>query len=95
MSGMRHVLDGTALHDRRSALDGIAKALSFPDYFGHNLDALRDCLLDLSWLPAGEHVLVWQQHKVLLGDDPTAYQRIVAVLGQAAAENPEFGFQLS
>lgn len=95
MTGMRHVLDGTALHDRGSALDGIAATLSFPDYFGRNLDALRDCLLDLSWLPAGEHVLVWRHHEVLRGDDPTAYERIVAVLGQAVEENPEFRYQLS
>jgi RNAse (barnase) inhibitor barstar len=95
MSAMRHVLDGSALHDRLSALDGIAAALSFPDYFGRNLDALRDCLIDLSWLPAGQHVLVWQRSGVLRGDDPQAYQRIVTVLDQAVEENPEFRYQLS
>jgi RNAse (barnase) inhibitor barstar len=92
---MRHVLDGSTLHDKASALDGIAAVMSFPDYFGRNLDALRDCLTDLSWLPAGGHVLVWQRSAVLRGDDPTAYERIVTVLGQAAAENPEFSYQLS
>lgn len=95
MSGMRHVLDGTALHDKGSALDGIAAAMSFPDYFGRNLDALRDCLVDLSWLPAGAHVLVWRHADVLRGDDPAAYERIVTVLDQAVAENPEFSYQLS
>ena len=91
---MRHELDGSALHDRGSALDGIAAALSFPDYFGRNLDALRDCLVDLSWLPEGEHVLVWRHAEVLRGDDPTAYERIVTVLDQAAGENPSFRYQL-
>lgn len=92
---MRHVLDGTALHDQASTLDAIATLLDFPDYFGRNLDALRDCLADLSWLPAGEHLLVWRHHEVLRGDDPTAYERIVAVLGQAAEDNREFRYQLS
>lgn len=26
----------------------LAQALSFPDYYGHNLDALYDCLTDIS-----------------------------------------------
>ena len=95
MTGMRHVLDGTALHDKGSALDGIAAALSFPDYFGRNLDALRDCLTDLSWLPEGEHLLVWRHPEVLRGDDPSAYERIVAVLDQSVRENPAFRYQLS
>ena len=26
----------------------LAQALAFPDYYGHNLDALHDCLTDLT-----------------------------------------------
>ena len=47
-------------HSKRAAIEAIADALSFPAWSGRNLDALYDCLTDLSWLPAGEHVLVWE-----------------------------------
>lgn len=33
-------------------LDRIAVSLAFPDWFGHNWDALADCLDDLAWLPS-------------------------------------------
>ena len=33
---------------RKEALDAIGRALDFPDYYGRNLDALADCLTDLT-----------------------------------------------
>ncbi|GLZ34008.1 hypothetical protein Lesp02_61960 [Lentzea sp. NBRC 105346] len=45
---------------RKAQIAAIAAALSFPDWFGHNLDALYDSLTDLSWLEKGEHVLIVQ-----------------------------------
>ena len=38
-------------------LAAFARALSFPDWFGANWDALADCLGDLSWLPASAYLL--------------------------------------
>ncbi|MEU6646501.1 barstar family protein [Saccharomonospora sp. NPDC046836] len=78
-----HVLDGRALGDKLSTLDAIAAALSFPDYFGRNLDALYDCLTDLSWLPAGEHVLIWIASDVLRRADPKSYLAVHSVLSDA------------
>jgi hypothetical protein len=42
-------LAGGRLTSKTAMLKAIAKALSFPDYFGHNWDALEECLTDLSW----------------------------------------------
>ncbi|WP_245761459.1 barstar family protein [Saccharopolyspora shandongensis] len=85
-----HVLDGADLISKRTTLDGIAAVLNFPEWTGRNLDALYDCLTDLSWLPEGEHVLVWSGFQALAEHDPKAFGRINAVL-RDAAEHPICG----
>ncbi|GAA1950509.1 barstar family protein [Amycolatopsis minnesotensis] len=74
---------GGAAADKASTMDAIASALSFPDWFGRNLDALYDCLTDLSWLPSGEHVLIWVGSDALKTADPKAYLAIRGVLSDA------------
>lgn len=61
-------------------LKNLAKALSFPDWFGENWDALEDCLSDLSWSDASGHVLLFEGADA--GDD---FGVLVDVL-QSAAE---------
>ncbi|PKW14917.1 RNAse (barnase) inhibitor barstar [Saccharopolyspora spinosa] len=85
-----HVLDGSDLVSKRTTLDGIAAVLNFPEWAGRNLDALYDCLTDLSWLPEGEHVLVWSGFHTLAEHDPKAFGRINAVL-RDASEHPICG----
>ncbi|HZO02881.1 MAG TPA: barstar family protein [Burkholderiales bacterium] len=50
--------------DKESLLRNIAAALDFPSWFGHNWDALEDCLSDL---PGEGHVLLIENAKA--GDD--------------------------
>ncbi|GAA2995100.1 barstar family protein [Actinokineospora diospyrosa] len=84
MSGQgEYVIDGTAIRSKRAMFTTLASALSFPDWFGHNLDALYDCLTDLSWLPEGDIKLVWTDSEVLAGADPTGYAGIREVLDDA------------
>ncbi|GAA3110146.1 barstar family protein [Streptosporangium carneum] len=82
-----HRVDGSGITTSAEAMSAIAEALSFPDYFGHNLDALYDCLTDLAWLPPGEHLLVWSRPSVLLTADPAAYEAIRAVLLDAVTDD--------
>ena len=53
--------------DKVQLLKNLAAALGFPDWFGHNWDALEDCLTDLSWREAPAHVLLIENPKP--GDD--------------------------
>ncbi|MET9626202.1 barstar family protein [Lentzea sp. NPDC006480] len=74
----RHIL----VSEKAAAISAIAAALDFPSWFGQNLDALYDSLTDLSWLPAGEYVLV-----VPVDLDPS----VSAVLRDAVKRNAESG----
>ena len=42
------ILDLRHITDRDALYDAIEEAFSFPAYFGRNLDALFDCLTDIS-----------------------------------------------
>jgi RNAse (barnase) inhibitor barstar len=67
------------------ALDAIGAAMNFPAWYGRNLDALYDCLVDLSWQPPGEHVLIWTGYHEFEAVDPDGYRAVVSVLDEAAA----------
>jgi hypothetical protein len=42
-------IDGLKAHTLRGFYEEVAKALSFPEYFGFNLDSFDEMLNDLSW----------------------------------------------
>ena len=50
-------LDLKDARDRTALLQAFADTFGFPATFGHNLDALGDCLGDLSWIPAGGYLV--------------------------------------
>lgn len=76
-----HVVDGPG--SKAKFMTAIATALSFPDWFGRNLDALADSVGDLSWLPAGEHLLIWRDPQRLQGGDMYTYHHIEEILTSA------------
>ena len=55
----------------------LARELHFPPYYGRNLDALHDCLTDVSADTA-----------IILADSANADPRLIAVLRDSAEENP-------
>ena len=60
-----------------------ARALTFPDYFGHNWDALEECLADLEWLPAKGYILLITDAHAVLPDDEEEYETLLEVLNDA------------
>lgn len=58
VQGSNLALVRIAFADKAALLNNMASALGFPDWFGHNWDALEDCLTDLSWRDAAGYVLL-------------------------------------
>ncbi|MEK8225026.1 barstar family protein [Oerskovia sp. M15] len=49
---------GDRVRSKSELLEEVARAFKFPDYFGHNWDAVADCLGDLEWLGEISSILV-------------------------------------
>lgn len=60
-----------------------ARTLDFPDYFGHNWDALEECLADFEWLPAKGYILLITDAHAVLPDDEDEYETLLEVLSDA------------
>jgi len=84
-------LDGRMMASRALAHAYLKKRLHLPDYYGHNLDALHDCLAEM-----GEPT-----HLVLLHLDDCMSSlgeyghMLLTVFQQAAEENPNLVFSFS
>lgn len=72
-------------YDKEMFLMRVAEALEFPDWFGRNWDAFFDCLADLSWLPAGGHLLVLLNSAEIRRDSPEAFDTAKSIMQEAAA----------
>jgi barstar (barnase inhibitor) len=61
----------------------MAAALTFPDYFEPNWDALEECLADLEWLPGKGYVLLFTNADQILVDDDEEFVTLLEVLSDA------------
>lgn len=69
------VSDGIKSKDELFTL--LANALRFPAYFGHNWDALGECLADLSWIDAPKIILLHEDLPLLEINDINTYLDIL------------------
>ncbi|WP_376707736.1 barstar family protein [Nocardioides alcanivorans] len=69
-------VDGWTLTGRDQVLEAIGVALDFPDHYGRNLDALADCIAELTT----DTLLLWDGWAVLLEEDIAGFLGTLAVL---------------
>lgn len=77
--------------NRDEMLDGIAKALKFPKWFGHNFDALADCLADMAWKPAEGYLVLLEHCDGIHGRAEADFVTALQTFEQAAGEWREEG----
>lgn len=75
----------------KQVLASLATSLGFPDWFGHNLDALMDCLTDLSWCPAEAYALLLTGTRTLAAARLGELESLLEVLACASATWREEG----
>lgn len=69
-----------------SALSQLGHDLEFPEWYGRNLDALKDCLTDFSWCEAPGYILIISRAEILHAEDPAAFHALNEVFAAAIAE---------
>ena len=85
------VIDGKAVRSMEDIHSLLRTELSFPHWYGNNLDALFDLLTDLH-----EEVSLTLLHADILSETLGGfYPRLVRLLSDAAEENPLFSFHLA
>ncbi|MDH4185649.1 MAG: barstar family protein [Nitrospira sp.] len=77
------IVRGAKCRTTDGLLTEFARALDFPDYFGHNWDALEECLADLEWLPAKGYVVLITDAIQVLPDDEDEYETFLEILSDA------------
>ena len=81
-------LDGNNITDREMLHDTLSGSLPFQDWYGWNLDALHDCLLDIQ-----EETEIRLLHKETLDNRLGSYAKALQkVLSNACLENPRIHY---
>ena len=70
--------------DREAFLAAVGKPSAFPDWYGHNWDALADCLTDLSWMAADGYVIALDHADAFARANPTDFATALSIFQDAA-----------
>ncbi|GAB3623422.1 hypothetical protein GCM10027418_15050 [Mariniluteicoccus endophyticus] len=76
--------------DKARFLGEVGRALDLPRWYGRNLDALWDCLTDLT----GPTALVWSGWEEMAVNHPRDWAALRGLLGERVDEEPEFALVL-
>jgi len=85
---VKYILDGSKMLSRETAHDELQRALSLPEYYGRNLDALWDCV------SAIEGEIVLQHSGIMLASLGLYGKKIVTVFEEAAEHSSGIRFSM-
>ena len=78
-------IDGKNIARKEQLLNHAATAMRFPKGFGHNWDALEECLTDLEWVDGEGYVIYYDHIDPLLAEHPDQFETLVEILRDAVA----------
>ncbi len=84
-------VEGKNITRKEQLLNHVATALHFPGDFGHNWDALEECLTDLEWVDADGYLIYYDHIDGLLTEHPDQFETLVEILRDAVASWKEDG----
>lgn len=71
------VLLQRGIKSKEELFTSLAKKLEFPAYFGHNWDALDECLADLSWIDAPRVTILHEDLPLVDASEQSTYLDIL------------------
>lgn len=84
-------VDGKNITRKEQLLNALATALRLPKHFGHNWDALEECLADMD-LPDADGIALYYDHvDGLLATHPDQFETLVEICRDAVASWKEEG----
>ena len=78
-------IEGKNITRKEQLLNAVATALHFPADFGHNWDALEECLTDMEWADADGYVIFYDHIDGLLAAHPDQFETLVEICRDAVA----------
>lgn len=76
-------VDGKSVQRKEQLLNSLATALDLPEHFGHNWDALEECLNDLAPVDGRGYFLLYDHIDGLLEAHPDQFETLVEILRDA------------
>jgi RNAse (barnase) inhibitor barstar len=73
-------LNGLHIRTKDELLKSLAYSMEFPNYFGHNWDALEECLTDLEWLPAKGYILLFSHPKNFINNSSADFDTFIEIV---------------
>jgi RNAse (barnase) inhibitor barstar len=76
-------IEGKNITSKDQLMNHVATALRLPKTFGHNWDALEECLVDLEWVDDEGYVIYYDHIDGLLNAHPDQFETLVEILRDA------------
>ena len=84
-------IDLARARNKTDLLEKIGHDMAFPEWFGHNWDALSDCLLDMGWRPALGFVVILKNAELVQSRAESDFACLLKIFADVADERRSDG----